>query len=39
LAVHTEDPADGSHTYEAAPANLKPHHSAGRLRGHGPGEG
>jgi len=36
LAVHTEDLADGSHIYEAAPATLNPHHSAGRsqrLRG------
>src|SRR6266545_1686598 len=30
LAVHTEDLADGSHIYEAAPATLNPHHSAGR---------
>jgi len=31
-AVHTEDLADGSHIYEAAPATLNPHHSAGRSR-------
>src|ERR687897_62077 len=30
LAVHTEDLADGSHIYEAAPTTLNPHHSAGR---------
>ena len=30
LAVHTEDLADGSHIYQAKPATLNPHHSAGR---------
>jgi hypothetical protein len=32
LAVHTEDLADGSHSYEAAPVTPKTHHSAGRSR-------